>query len=102
MQGPVRYVELHREGLAAVFTREGRVQFLDRNPGFPFLNFQRGDRLPILPISRGADPLTDMIEADLEDWLGTKIRGELSMQTLFQEQGHANVLLHFAGDSEHP
>lgn len=44
-----RYVELHANPSAVVFSRDGVVRYVDRADDFPFVQIQRGHRLPGLP-----------------------------------------------------
>jgi hypothetical protein len=89
-----RYVQLHRECLAIVFSAEGVVTYFDRSEDFPRLEVERGHEVPDLPIrSRSRGELFPMIEVDAEAWLSFPRRTTLYAQTLLQSRGHAMTLL---------
>ena len=91
-----RYVALHAEPLAVVFAKDDEFHYVDRGPTFPFVALSRGQRLPQLP-RIGSDAVTsEMVEADVEDWLGPDRIGELAVQVLRQEEGYSIILLHLA------
>jgi hypothetical protein len=86
-----RLVELHPETIAAVFSRQGRVQYAVTSPDFPSLAHAKGDLLP-LPPSSGVG-LPRMNEADPDEWLRSAGGIELREQTLAQQNGFATTLL---------
>ncbi len=79
-----RYVELHRDCLAAVFTRHGQVRYIEKGEGFPRVNFWVGDDLgPALRLpAPDAEGLTELDEADPHIWLTSPGRHDLFVQTL--------------------
>lgn len=88
-----RYVTLHRECLAAVFSQEGRVRYVEKGQGFPRASVWTGDPLPGGPAARdGAGP-TSLDEADPAAWLTWPDTYALFAQTLSQDQGFAITLL---------
>ncbi|VFU08806.1 ImmA/IrrE family metallo-endopeptidase [Methylocella tundrae] len=96
-----RYVELHDESCALVFSSEGIVRYIERRSAFPWLSCQRGDRLPILPSVVDASGLSAHEEAIARDWVARPSRDALIVQTLTQSRGFAITLLAFeASDSE--
>ncbi len=91
-----RYVALHPQPLAVVFAKDGEFRYVDRGPGFPFVALNRGQRLPDLPRVGTNAALSEMVEADTEDWLGPNGAGDLAVQALRQEDGYSIILLHLA------
>jgi hypothetical protein len=88
-----RYVALHRETLAAVFTQNGSIRYIEKSKGFPTTTIWSGDPAPETPSRRAGDNLTSMDEADPEAWLSHPGRRALYAQTLFQADGYACTLL---------
>jgi hypothetical protein len=83
-----RYVALHDETLAVVFSRADSVRYIDRGQEFPALGFWKGDRLPAL-----SDIETEWQELDPRDWLKRTARVGLSAQILRQADDHAIIVL---------
>ena len=82
------------ECLAAVFSQNGRVRYVDRPEMFPATTVWSNDRLPELPNPpRGGSALTDLDEADAEAWLIAPRGTQLFAQTLFQRDGYRITLL---------
>lgn len=88
-----RYVELHADTLAVVFSQHGRMIACDRGEGFPFLLPRMRERLPELGWSGAEGQATQWDELDRDAWLPSQTRGELYGQTLRQAGGHALTLL---------
>lgn len=88
-----RYVDLHADTLAVVFSQHDRFIYAHRGAAFPWLPFVWQDRLPELPSRAGGDPFSEMVEADQRDWLKPGATCELALQVLRQEEGHAIILL---------
>lgn len=88
-----RYVELHSECLAVVFSQNGNLAYVDRQDAFPALSIRRGTSLPELP---GADMrlISDAEEVEPDEWLAKPDRIELTAQVLHQRDGRATILLH--------
>jgi len=87
-----RYVALHDECLAAVFSRSGRIRYIEKAEGFPRTSVWSGDPLPVGSALQETS-LTGLHEVDPADWLGRPDRHALFAQTLFQEDGFAITLL---------
>ena len=87
-----RYVALHDNCLAAVFSRGDRVRYIEKPDGFPRTSVWSGDPLPAGPEHKGTS-LTSLDEVDPADWLAWPDRGALFAQTLFQEDSFAITLL---------
>lgn len=88
-----RYVQLHADCSAVVFTKDGRFTYAERGRGFPFIEIRQGEECRIARAAPGA--LSEIDEVDLSDWLGQKHSdAQLTAQTLGQAQGHAITLLH--------
>jgi Zn-dependent peptidase ImmA (M78 family) len=99
--GARRYVELHPQPTALVFSIDGAVRYVERHSDFPFVGCQRGQRMLALPTPTDDTGLSAHVEADSRDWLGRPDRDPLVVQTLSQRQGYAITLLAFdATESE--
>jgi hypothetical protein len=94
-----RYVELHDDAVAVVFTKGERVVYCVRSNVCPALSAHKDEQvfLPREPASARA--LTDMAYIDASFWV-PRLKGELMIQTLFQEKGHALSLLRPIVDAE--
>jgi IrrE N-terminal-like domain len=88
-----RYVELHEQPTALVFSTNGVVRYVERHPEFPFVSCRPGQRLSELPSSDGEDDLSAHVETDPRDWLARPGSGTLVIQTLRQQSGHAMTVL---------
>lgn len=89
-----RYVDLHEERLAAVFSRNGQVRYVEKSETFPKTTVWAGDPLGhILRRPRQARVLTSLDEADASDWIRRPAGLSVFAQTLFQEDGYAATLL---------
>ena len=87
-----RYVELHREPLAVIFSQNGRVRYTAWAATFPALSIRTGAVMPELPV--GPNGLSEVHDADPEDWLAQKGRIALTVQTLHQKENWTTTLLH--------
>ena len=92
-----RYVDLHHQPLAAVWSKAGIVQTFARSVRFPWLAVTKGD--PLRPASRAdrvtrsnQSGITDMRETQSPAWLG-RTDVELFEQTRIGKDGHAVTLL---------
>ena len=88
-----RYVELHDQPTALVFSVDGVVRYVQRHPDFPSVLYQPGQRLSELPSAVDKSRLSAHEEADPRDWLVRPGRDALIVQTLSQSRGHATTLL---------
>jgi hypothetical protein len=88
-----RWVELHSETLAAMFSHDGVFLYAAWSADFPRHLFRRDDRMPELPQPAAGSKLSDLQEVDTGDWLKGTFRGELFAQTLHQQKGFAITLL---------
>jgi hypothetical protein len=89
-----RYMELHEESLAVVFSQNGLIKYSARAESFPYLHIVKGQPLPehgAKTLSRG---LSDIEVVDAEDWLSQPTAFEVTAQTLVQSEGWATTLLH--------
>jgi hypothetical protein len=99
--GARRYVQLHEEPAALVFSAEGIVRYIERNSAFPFLSCWPGQLLPPLPSAADESRLSAYEECASGDWLTRPGRDALIVQTLSQRHGYAITLLAFdAADSD--
>ena len=101
--GARRYVELHDQPSALVFSAEGVVRYVERSPAFPFVSRQRGQRLSALPSPVDDTGLSVHEEGSSRDWLVRASCDALVVQTLSQRRGYAITLLAFeaAGSDDH-
>ena len=88
-----RYVQLHDQPTALVFSVDGVVRYVQRHPDFPSVLYQPGQRLSELPSPVDKSRLSAHEEADPRDWLVRPGRDALIVQTLSQSRGHATTLL---------
>ena len=98
-----RYVELHDESLAVVFSHHRRVLYIHRPRSFPRTRVWNGDRLPT-PERYGIDvlSLTGLDEVSAGAWLEQSDGITLYAQTHHQAKGHAITLLLTETDTEDP
>ena len=87
-----RYVALHDECIAAVFSRGSRIGYIEKADGFPRTSVWSGNPMPAGPALQGTS-LTSLDEVDPADWLGRPDRHALFAQTLAQEDGFSITLL---------
>jgi Zn-dependent peptidase ImmA (M78 family) len=87
-----RYVAIHDETLAVVFSRNDLVLYVDRQKEFPSLSIRQGDRLPLV-VAEDDAALSWWEEADGRDWLKAGNDHALHAQRLQQAEGHAMTLL---------
>lgn len=87
-----RYVELQGECLAVVFTRDGRVRYIEKSEAFPPTLPWIGDAIPG---GEAGTPgtMTSMDKADAERWLRRADGISLYEQTVLQRDGYAITLL---------
>jgi hypothetical protein len=89
-----RYVALHDECLAVVFTANGRVRYIEKSKEFPHTCVWTGDAVPVLPRRpRDGSGLTTLDEVSAALWLSRPDSATLFAQTLYQVDGHAMMLL---------
>lgn len=92
-----RYVELHPEPVAAVWSKSGTVRYALRSKTFPWVALKRGDRLPALShaqrvVGGGNGGMTDLKEVDAFPWTGQDTL-ELYEQARVMSETHAVTLL---------
>lgn len=96
-----RYVALHGERLAVVFSIGDRVRYVEKGNDFPATTVWANDALPPLPpCPRGATDLTNLDEVSAPVWLSRPNDGTLFLQTLYQAEGYAMTLLLLDPDKE--
>jgi hypothetical protein len=88
-----RYVALQGERLAAVFSKDGRVRYVEKGEDFPATTYWNGDTLGRILPPRPAGSLSSMEEADASSWLKRPDGTTLFAQTLHQGDGFAVTLL---------
>jgi hypothetical protein len=89
-----RYVALHDECLAVVFSAGDRVRYVEKGRAFPGTAVWAGDALPELPARpRDGAGLTALNEVNPAAWLSTPDGVTLFAQTLYQADAFAMTLL---------
>jgi hypothetical protein len=95
------YVDAHRETLALIVLRNGRIEQAHRPDDFPWIEPSIGQPVPVDSIAYDPRLLpgqtTAMEECDPETWLGSSAARKveaLSEQMLAQQDGWGMVLLH--------
>jgi hypothetical protein len=88
-----RYVAVQGECLAAVFSKGGRVRYIEKSEDFPATTMWTGDQLGDLLAKRSSGALTTLDEADAFRWLKWPDGVTLFAQTLYQADGFAVTLL---------
>jgi hypothetical protein len=86
-----RYVRLHGDCIAAVFTKDGRFAYADRGADFPFIAMRQGQECGAARVAAGE--VSDVDEVDASDWLARDCEAQLRAQTLGQAKGYAITLL---------
>ena len=94
-----RYVELHGDCVAVLFSKERRLLYSVRSEACTALSVRKGEILPLPPAPANSRRLTEMASTDATAWL-EHFGGELMLQTLFQSNGHAISLLRLIPDDE--
>lgn len=89
-----RYVALHGERLAVVFSAGDRVRYVEKGNGFPSTTIWATDSLPPLPpCPPDRTDLSTLEEVNASVWLSRPHRVGLFLQTLYQAEGYAMTLL---------
>lgn len=95
------YVDAHRETLALVITRNGRLEQVHRPGDFPWIEPRIGDDVPPDSIARdhrlSPGEASEVEECEPEAWLSTSAARNveiLSEQVLAQRDGWTMILLH--------
>ncbi|MFO1143690.1 MAG: hypothetical protein U1E59_15155 [Amaricoccus sp.] len=80
--------------MAAVFSKDGRVGYIEKAPGFPGTLVWASDSLSgLLPPRRKDRSLTTLDPVDPSRWLKWAADVELFAQTFYQADGYAVTLL---------
>lgn len=96
-----RYVALHGERLAVLFSAGDRVRYVEKGNAFPGTTVWANDVLPPLPpCPRDGTDLTNLDEVSAPVWLSRPNGGGLFLQTLYQTDGYAMTLLVLDADEE--
>jgi hypothetical protein len=89
-----RYVALHDECLAVVFSAGDQVRYIEKGEGFPGTAIWANDALPPLPpIPRDGSDLTTLDEVSPLPWLSWTDGVTLFAQSLYQADGYGMTLL---------
>lgn len=92
-----RYVAMHDDNIAIVFSKNRIVRYWAKPACFPRVKVWNNGTLDHLGASIENKRLTCIDEAAPDDWLADMARGSLQVQTLFQDNGYAMTLLHLEG-----
>jgi len=99
-----RYVDLHDENCAIVFSRDGVVRYPYRGPNFPFVDTSNGSILPEGSVSQAYDgapgTVSGLQEVGPEIWLSNPRKIMLYEQTLLQQNGFQMTLLSTEEDED--
>lgn len=92
-----RMIDCREEPLAAIWSHQGRVRYVARDPRFPFVPLKRGDRLPqttpaFRAITNARHGFTEFSETHSQAWTGRPDL-EIFEQTRLTHNGHAVTLL---------
>lgn len=88
-----RYVELHSEQLAVVFSQNRVIGHVVRPKSFPYLRIWNNHLLPAIPARNGND-IGDWYEVSATSWLINPSHRLVRAQTLYQRDGYAMTLVH--------
>ena len=89
-----RYVSLHHECLAVIFSREGKIRYIEKGKEFPGTRVWIGNTIPSLGESLpDVDRVTSLDEVSAGVWLSNPRDRTLYAQTLFQRGGFAITIL---------
>lgn len=98
------YVDAHRETLALLIIRDGRLVQAHRPQDFPWIDPRIGEAVPAESIADGHElspgQISSMEECDPDTWLSASAARKvevLSEQVLAQRDGWAMILLHAEG-----
>ncbi|MBX7460337.1 ImmA/IrrE family metallo-endopeptidase [Qipengyuania huizhouensis] len=98
------YVDAHRETLALIVVRDGRLIQAHRPDDFPWIAPRIGEAVPMESIANGHQLLpgqaSELEECEPETWLSSSAARKtelLSEQVLSQSDGWAMILLHAEG-----
>jgi Zn-dependent peptidase ImmA (M78 family) len=98
------YVDAHRETLALIVVKDGRLAQAHRPDGFPWIAPRIGEAVPTDSIAHRHQLLpgqaSQLEECEPETWLGSSVARKvelLSEQVLAQNDGWAMILLHVEG-----
>ena len=91
-----RYVGLHSMPAAVVFSRNGKVRYVESGTGFPAMICRPGQYLDKIPSANQSSDLSDPIVVDPVDWFQHWTDRKLSVQTLYQQGGYAMTMLTLA------
>lgn len=99
-----RYVEVHDEICAVIFSKDGRVRYPYRARAFPWLDVRAEMPLPPQSLSARFDGLlgqpSEWAEVDVALWLSNSKNALLYEQTLRQQNGFQITLLTIETDDE--
>jgi hypothetical protein len=89
-----RYVALHEERLAAVFSHNGSILYIEKPKAFPSTTRWNRDLMGPHPAPpRDGSSLTGLEEVAAAGWLTDPDGHQLFVQTLYQQDGYAITLL---------
>ena len=88
-----RYIALHDEILAVIFSKDSKVLYSDRGKNFPWLCLNKNDEMPVLMPHLQNSKLSEFDEVEPSDWIAKSQGAVLSAQTLYQQDGYAMTLL---------
>lgn len=87
-----RYVEMHGDQIAIIFSRNQRVRYITKAKGFPHTVMWKGDPMP-LDAQTTPHGCSDVDDGDPDVWLSAPKAQALTLQTLRQSSGYQMSLL---------
>lgn len=93
-----RYIALHDEPLAIVFTHNGKVRYTISNRDEIKQCFWPGDHAPILPKAKPKAAITEFEETESSNWFSACPTSKIFVQTRYQQYGYAMSLITFDND----
>jgi hypothetical protein len=93
-----RLTELSQTQIAMIFHEDLKVRYILKNDDFPRLSFWNSAPMP--PMNDACDDrgLTKIERVEMADWFAGSPDGELTAQSLFQQEGYGMTLLLFDGE----
>lgn len=88
-----RYLQLHSQPAAVVFTKDDIVRYVERGTYFPQIALRPRQRLGGISLPDGSSGLFDSLEVDLPNWLVRLSPMRPTVESLSQRDGFAMTLL---------
>ena len=96
-----RFFELSHTQIVLIFHHRLTFRFVLKQDDFPRLSIWNAAQIPPINDFTDSRGVTKIERVELGDWLNGMPSGELSAQTLFQQNGFGMTLLVFDGEEDH-